>query len=146
MKRFRYNLPIYTVVLIIVAGIALSATAIFRLLHLWGVNNMVSFYPALDVAVVALFLGISGLCIYALCGAGYYFGARLRVVLGVPVIAVEYDKITRIVMSAEGELWLIVTDEDREKHLRISIKSGEENEFVSAVRQKVPTITYEVEA
>ena len=145
MKRIRYDMPIYIAVTIILATIALIVTATFRLLHLLGVNNMVSFYPALDVFVVIAFLAVAVLAVLALVKSGYVFGKTLRVVFGVPVFSVEYDVISRVVRTKDGKLWLVVRENDKDVKLRICIKAVDEGDFVAVVRAKKADVTYEVE-
>lgn len=145
MKRFRYAKPAYLTVVLAVCALALTVTAVFRLLHLIGVGNMVSFFPMMDVAIVITFLLVSGLAVYAIVGSGYYFGKTLRVVLGVPVFSVRYDTIERIVRTKDGALWLLVNDDGKNARLRVCLHEVDEADFLSAVRERKTDVTYETE-
>lgn len=146
MKEFfRYNAKLPLTVALLLSGACLIAFGIFRLVHLLGLFNTVSFSPLGDIVTCAVIFFIVVIIALALLRSGYYFSTSLKAVLGITVFRVSYERIESLVRLSDGSLYLTVTEGDKKTRVKINIRQEEEADFLSALRRKKNDIIFETE-
>lgn len=148
MKRtkYRFNMPVYARVISGVSALALAVAGVYRLLHVLGVGNMVSFAPVWDGIAVVVCGAICVSLVRALFASNYVFKKDLCLSFGIVVIIISYDAIIRLVKAKDGTLWVCTEGTDEQEHrTKLFIKECDEAAFLASVRERNAAVGFETE-